>query len=153
MLSTVRTQLVRLGPTEPNLKQDRRWCSTVLIVLVARVGRAALRCLCAQPFLDPPTVLTEARFEVTCDVNGCIITPVAPRARSSPAPAASIASTAASMDGMDVEIHEGDGWKLVGGRAEPAPSHAASQPVDVMLNFMLPGCRQKGLATGRGQDV
>jgi len=59
---------------------------------------------------------------VTCDVNGCIITPVAPRARSGPAPAASIASTAASMDGMDVEIHEGDGWKLVGGQAEPTMS-------------------------------
>ena len=55
---------------------------------------------------------------MTCDVNGCIITPVAPRSRASPAPAASIASTAASMDGMDVEIHEGDGWKLVRSRAE-----------------------------------
>ena len=100
----------------------------------------------------PVCTTTEARFEVTCDVNGCIITPVAPRARSSPAPAASIASTAASMDGMDVEIHEGDGWKLVGSRPAPVPnppSPAVSHcEMRVAVNVCnLVGHRTFGLST------
>lgn len=56
----------------------------------------------------------EPAFEVRCDVNGCIITPVAPRTKSPGAAAGALASNGATADQQpDVELHEGPGWKLV----------------------------------------
>lgn len=45
-------------------------------------------------------------------MNGCIITPVAPRA-SSPTAASMTAKDTSSSGTSAVELHEGPGWKLV----------------------------------------
>lgn len=54
----------------------------------------------------------EPAFEVRCDVNGCIITPVAPRTSSPTAVSMASIDTTESASAA-VELHQGPGWKLV----------------------------------------
>lgn len=59
--------------------------------------------------------LSDYRFEVKCDVNGCIITPVAQDRAANPGPpglASPVQPSAAPKGPANFSYHEGDGWKI-----------------------------------------
>ena len=77
-------------------------------------------------------------------MNGCIITPVAPKTPG--AAGASLAPSGAAGPAADVELHEGPGWKLVldksGGSGSPytalvgSDTWAIALTHDELVNFV-----------------